>query len=239
MPTTPEGFAARIDRLKADLVDQGRRVQALVERSFDAVYARDAAGAARVIDDDDPIDRADVDIERACVQLLDDATREGAAIGHSQLRAVLTIVKVNNELERTADAGVSVAEHVAELVGCTGEPPDTFRVMTNSVVGIIRDVNSSYQHQDAGLAKLVLQSEDAVEAFKLAILRDLEEQVASGAISVDLAFTLGQIAGECERISDYCTNVAEQVIYVATGAIVRHTDAGWVETGRSGNEEDE
>jgi len=233
MPTTSEGFASRIERLRSDLADQGRRVRALVEHAFEAVYKRDPDAAARAIADDDAIDRADVDIERACVQLLDDATREGAAIGHSQLRAVLTIVKVNNELERAADAGVAVAEHVPELAGCAGEAPETFRVMTNSVVGILRDVTAAYQRQDDALARLVLQSEDAVEAFKLAILRDLEEQVAAGKISVDLAFTLGQIAGQCVRISDYCTNVAEQVIYAATGAIVRHTDAGWVDTGRS------
>jgi phosphate uptake regulator len=76
---------------------------------------------------------------------------------------------------------------------------------------------------------VVLQSEDAVEAFKAAILQDAERQIAAGAMPVDFAFALHEIANECCRMADHCTNIAEQVIYSLSGAIVRHTDAGWVE----------
>lgn len=227
MASSPQGFAARLDALHASLVQQGRRVRALLEEAFEAVFAGDGERTARVVAGDDEVDRIDVELEKASVQLLTEATNVGARLEPSQLRAVLTIVKINNEMERIADSAVTVAERGAALRGAP--VPDTFRVMANSVVGIIRDVVLAYDRSDAALAKVVLQSEDAVEAFKAAILRDAEKQIASGKMTVDLAFALHELANECVRMADHCTNIAEQVIYSATGAIVRHMEGKWVE----------
>jgi phosphate transport system protein len=231
------GFNQRLDTLKAELVAQGERVQRLLEAAFSSTFARDAQLTARIQSMDDEVDRVDVELEKACVALLTDATKEGSALEPSQLRAVLTIVKINNELERIADGGVNIAEQAGALArlatrgsgGAGGDIPETFQVMANSVVGILRDVNRAYQRSDGALAKVVLQSEDAVEAFKAAILQDAERQIAAGAMPVDFAFALHEIANECCRMADHCTNIAEQVIYSLSGAIVRHTDAGWVE----------
>lgn len=229
MPTTPQGFRARIDRLKADLVDQGRRVQALLESSIEAVFEFDANRAAAVITADDAIDRVDVAIEKASVRLLTDATNEHAALEAAELRAVLTIVKVNNELERIADAAVAIAERVQTIEALNRTIPQTFRVMANSVVGILRDAVTALERRDAALAKVVLQSQDTVSAFKAEILRDAEQRIASGEMSVDFAFALHELASQCELMADHCTNIAEQVIYSATGAIVRHTEGHWSE----------
>jgi|SRR5579862_3635746 len=237
MPVAPQGFGIRVDRLKADLVRQGERVRILLEACFEAVFARDPARAARAMGLDDEIDRVDVEIEKGAVQLLTDATHENAELEPAQLRAVLTIVKINNEMERIADCGVAIAEQVADLRQMPGVIPETFQVMANSVVGIIRDVNRSFDKSDAALAKVVLQSEDCVEAFKAAILKDAERKIAANGgggsvMPVDFAFALHEIANECCKMADHSTNIAEQVIYSVTGAIVRHTDAGWVEVPR-------
>jgi phosphate transport system protein len=227
MTTPAEGFAQRLARLKDDLVAQGRRVQSLIEASFDAVLTRDTAAAAKVLPMDEAVDRVDVAIEKASVQLLQDATREGSELPLDQLRMVLTIVKINNELERIADAGVTVAE-LAEALKRSGVPlPDTLRVLANSVIGILRDVDLAFSRVDPQMAKLVLASEDAVEEFKKAVLRDAQMQVAKGTMSVDAAFLMQEIATNCEIMAGHCTNIAEQVLYVATGAIVRHTAGHW------------
>lgn len=210
-------------------------MQTLLEGSLDAVFAQDAGRARGAIAGDDAIDAADVEIERACVALLVDATREHAAIDQTQLRTVLTIVKANNELERIADVGVDLAELMLPLV--KGGPertfargfPETFRVMANSTVGILRDTVTSFRMSDPALAKVVLQSQHTVTAFKGAIVRDAEQQIASGKMTVDFAFLLHEIANLCELLADHCTNIAEQVIYLRTGAIVRHTETSWVE----------
>src|SRR5215510_13578793 len=126
MPNSPQGFAIRLERLKADLVRQGERVRSLLEACFEAVFARDPAGAAGVMGLDDEIDRVDVQIEKAAVQLLTDATHENSRLEPGQLRAVLTIVKINNELERIADCGQAVAERAADMATMGGAIPETF-----------------------------------------------------------------------------------------------------------------
>ncbi len=229
MPTTPSGFNTRIDRLKSDLVEQGRRVQALLESAFESVFGFDASRADSVIAGDDQIDRVDVAIEQASVKLLADATNQNAALTTDQLRSILTIVKVNNELERIADAAVAIAERVRAVQAMNTPIPGTFRVMANSVVGILRDAVDSLDRRDPALAKLVLQSQDAVSAFKAQLLRDAEKRIADGSMSVDFAFALHELASQCELMDDHCTNIAEQVIYAATGAIVRHSEGHWSE----------
>ncbi len=245
MPTTTDAFISQAGQLKGELIAQGRRVLAIVEASFDAIFSGEAAKAAAVAKADDEIDSADVAIERACVQLLTDAIgggqsgESGATLGAERLREVLMLAKINNELERIADAGVDVAELVVRgdtaSTGPTGGRngkggcPDTFVVMANSVIGILRDTNSAVARNDAAMAKVVLQSQHAVTAFKRAILKDAEQKIARGTMSVDFAFRLHEIASQCELIADHCSNIAEQVIYLTTGAIVRHMEHHWVE----------
>lgn len=232
MPSTPQGFAVRIESLTAALVEQGRRVQMLVDAAFEAVFTRNAERAKLIGIQDDAIDQADVALERGAVQLLTDATGEGAQLAPEQLRWLLTVVKLNNELERVADAAVDVAALVEPLRRLSAPFPETFPVIANSVIGILRDVNAAIQRADAALAKVVLQSQHAVWAFKAAVLRDLEKALADGRIHADFAFNLHEIATICEIIADHCANMAEQIIYAVSGTIVRHEATRWVEVPR-------
>lgn len=234
MPTTPEGFQIRVAQIRAELVQQGRRVQAMLESASEALFARDVAKARLVATQDDAIDKTDVEIERASVALLTEACRDGANLSPDQLRAILTVVKVNNELERAADEAAGIAQAVGALSSFPSPLPDTFRVVANSVVGILRDVCTSYDKSDPRLAKIVLQSQDTASAFKRAIMRDAEVRIRAGQIGADFAFLMHEVATSFERIADHCTNVAEQVIYAATGAIVRHEQGHWVEVGQDG-----
>lgn len=227
MPLTPEAFEQRTSRLKADLVEQGRRVQRVVEASVESVFEGDVAKAAWVIEGDEIIDKADVDIERAAVQLLHDATRQGSDLTGDQLRMVLTVVKINNELERAADCAVTIAERVHVNAQICSLLPVTFRVMANSVVGILQSAGECFERLDAETARVVLASDDTVDAFEEQILRETQERLARGDVGVDFALAMHSIATELERIGDHCTNIAEQVIYVVTGNIVRHSEGHW------------
>ena len=224
-------FATRLGHLRADLVEQGRRVQSLVEAAFESLFDRDRQAASRVIGQDDIIDQVDVDLERASVKLLSDATgpHGDASVDQTHVRTLLTVVKGNNELERIADLAVNVARCVGGVPGGAERMDQTCRVMGSGVVGIGRDLNRALDRWDPDLALVVRNSEDTVEAFKKAILRDAEEHIAAGDLGVDEAFLLHEIANLCERMADHCTNIAEQVIYSATGKIVRHTDGRWAQ----------
>ena len=147
------------------------------------------------------------------------------------IRSVLTVVKINNELERIADCAVNIAEVVVEYPEEVEEhdPPPTFRVMANSVLGMVRDSNRAFAELNVDLARQVLSFDDTVDRFKNEIDLDAERKVATGEFSVSFGFRLRSVTKALERIADHCTNTCEQVIYLQTGKIVRHGMEGWTE----------
>jgi phosphate transport system protein len=229
MSSTPKPFADRIDALRQSLVVQGALVREMVEHSFDSIFARDLELARKVIESDDEVDRIDLEVEQDAVNILCDVSKAADGLGADRLRELLVCVKVNNELERIADAAGVVAERVIELADRTTPFPESTRVITNSVIGIVRDAIGAFAGFDAERAKVVLRSEGAVLKFSDAIFRSSEQRVADGRMEPDVAFHLHHIVHQCELIADHCTNIAEQVIYAATGAVVRHTGGDWVE----------
>lgn len=216
-----------LQSLQEQIYAQCQRVQDLVEIAFEAIFQADTAKADDAIAQDDEIDRIDVQIERTAVALLSRAAEVGQSLGESDVRNLLMIVKINNQLERIADDGVYIAQRVPAMAATHDEIPASFRMMANSVLGILRDVTRSLSRQDEVLARVVLNSEHTVEAFKEAILRNAEQRIAEGRIAVDFALMLHELANLCERMADHASNIAEQVIYASTGAIVRHTDGAW------------
>jgi len=223
---TSTSFHTRLAALKAELVGQGRLVQQSIEDAVEAIFERRANKAAEVIERDHLIDKVDVQIEKNAVQLLVDEWGH-PGVEAADLRMVLTIVKVNNEFERIGDLAAVIAEKY-DTVGSQGMViPPRFRVMANSIIGIMHNTNAAFSRMDVTAAQLVLASDDATDAFKTAMLRDIEDGLVKGIHTVDYAFALGRIAHSLARMADHCTNVAEQVLYVATGKIVRHQGEKW------------
>ncbi len=217
-------FHEKLASLRADIVRQGERVYDLTQRAVESYFDLDCAKAATIATLDDEIDRVDVEIERASIPLL--------ALGPTDpydIRSVLTIVKVNNELERVADCAVAIAEVVLREGKPTERVPETFRVMANSVLGMLRDSNRALAKNNASTAQQVLLFDDTIADFKEKISLDAQERVARGAISATFAFRLLAVTKSLERIADHCTNMCEQIIYLESGRIVRHRPEGWSE----------
>lgn len=217
-------FEHRLAQLKDDLITQGDRVLDMTLRAVEAYFDYSREKADEVVAFDTVIDKVDVEIERASIPLL--------AMGETdehKIRSVLTIVKVNNELERIADCAVTIAEVMEGLEEETEKPPLTFRMMANSVIGMLRDANKALADNDTELATRVLDFDDTVERFRREIALDAEEKVAAGAFGVRFAFRLRTVTKSLERIADHATNICEQLIYLQTGRIVRHLPTGWSE----------
>ena len=215
-------FDRKLSQLKADLNTQGSRVSDQLLRAVEASFDGNETEAKSVIDSDEVIDRVDVEIERACINLL----RMGATEEHS-IRSVLTIVKVNNELERIADLAVLVAESAIDSENLNSSAPPTFRVMANSVVGMARDTTQALADTETELAIRVLSFDDTVNRFRREIVLDVQNRTSNGELDPLLAFKLLAVTRSLERIADHCTNICEQVIYLNTGKIVRHLPEGW------------
>ena len=217
-------FHERLAQLRADIVRHGDRVYELTQKAVESYFDFDVAKAGTIAKLDDDVDRVDVEIERASIPLL--------ALGPTDpydIRSVLTIVKVNNELERIADCAVAIAEVVLRDGRSAERIPETFRVMANSVLGILRDSNRSLAKNNPSTAQQVLLFDDTIAGFKEKIVLDAQERVAKGTISANFAFRLLAVTKSLERIADHCTNMCEQIIYLESGRIVRHRPEGWSE----------
>ena len=215
-------FDQQLARLKSDLITQGQRVLEMTLRAVESYFERDQTKASSVVNGDMLIDRADVEIERASIPLLAMGETDEHAI-----RSVLTIVKVNNELERVADLAVNIAEITLDSGQTNERVPSTFRVMANSVIGVLRDAIQALANDDISLAERVLSFDDTVDRFKTELLLDAQQKVASGEFGVKFAFKLMTVVKALERIADHSTNICEQVIYLETGHVVRHLPQGW------------
>ena len=215
-------FNDQLALLRNNLVAQGDRVLDITLKAVESYFDGDREKARAVIAADEEVDRVDVEIERASIPLLAMGVTDEKSI-----RSVLTIVKVNNELERVADCAVDIAEAVLSDVQLPARIPDVFRVMANSVISMLRDTNRAFAAGNTNLAQQVLLFDDTVASFKTQLLRTAQEQVAAGQLPVDYAFRLLTITKSIERVADHCTNVCEQVIYLHAGLIVRHRPEGW------------
>ena len=215
-------FSSKLNELQTVLHAQGDRVLTLVTLAIESYFDHDEAKARTVVALDDEIDSVDVAIERASIPLL----AMGQTNEHA-IRQVLTFVKVNNELERIADCGVNIAEQVVGHQHLSDPMPPTFRVMANSVLGMLRDSNRALATSNAELARQVLLFDDTVDRFRNELILQAQEQVALGTSSVRFAFRVTGATRNMERIADHSTNICEQTIYLLSGKIVRHRPEGW------------
>jgi phosphate transport system protein len=210
-----------LDDLKGRVSRMGAMVQQAVEQAVDAVLAHDHKLARQVVDGDRRIDEEEVRVEKAAIDLL--ALHQPAA---GDLRYVTTVIKVNSELERIADCAVNAAQRVLPLSNDAGdEAPADLRLMSSTVLSTLRDTIRALNLGDVDLARQVMRGDDVVDALYHQIVQDVLCHIQDGMhkASSDLSYIM--IAKNLERMADHCTNIAEDVIYVHTGRIIRHLHA--------------
>jgi phosphate transport system protein len=210
-----------LEDLKGRIARMSAMVQQVVDQAVEAVLGADAKLAQRVIEGDTKIDDEEVRVEKAAIDLL--ALHQPAA---GDLRLITTVIKVNSELERIADCAVNAAQRVLPLAR-EGEHtvPADLRLMCSSVAATLREAIRAFNRSDVDLARQVLRSDDMVDALYHQIVQDMLARIESDGrrAGADLANIM--IAKNLERIADHCTNIAEDVIYIHTGRIIRHLHA--------------
>src|SRR5688572_669205 len=210
-----------LDELKARVARMGAMVQQVVEQAVEAVFKADAKLAQRTIDADSRIDEEEVRVEKAAIDVL--ALHQPAA---GDLRLITTVIKVNSELERIADCAVNAAQRVLPLAREGEEPvPPDMRLMCTSVVKTLREAIRAFNQNDVDLARQVLRSDDVVDALYHQIVQDMLARIESDGRRANADLSNIMIAKNLERIADHCTNIAEDVIYIHTGRIIRHLHA--------------
>jgi phosphate transport system protein len=207
-----------LENVQRRVLSLASAVEQIVEKSIRALFERDAELARTLMESDTPIDLEENFIEEECLKIL--ALHQPVAV---DLRRVATIVKINNDLERMADLAVNIAERALALANGPEVPvPATFRQMTDLTNTMVRDSLDAFLKLDVALAKRVCRLDDEVDRYNMVIIDQVSRFMKQSPANVEPGLHLFSAAKQLERIADHATNIAEDVVYLVDGRIIRH-----------------
>jgi phosphate transport system protein len=212
-------FDDELQHLKEKILKIGSLVEDAIKYSIQALVERDNTIARQVIDGDRIVNTLDVEIDEESIRLI--ALRQPKA---SDLRFITTAMKITTDLERMGDLAVNIAERAIEL----NEEPilkpyiDIPR-MREIAQGMTRDALDAFVRKDKKLAMDVIMRDDEVDDLKHEVLKELAFFMAQDPTTVSRAMKISFVAQYLERFADHATNIAEMVIYLVEGKIIRHT----------------
>src|SRR3984893_8720029 len=211
-------FDRDLNDLKERLLWMGSLAERAVHQAVHSVLDSDEQLANRVLAEEDAINELQIEVGDRVVQLL--ALHQLMAV---DLRFVLAVSRINNDLERIGDQGVNIAQGSLRILRPPRVKPyvDLPR-MSELVEEMVRNALNAVVRRDVELAQKVLASDDQVDNFRDQIFRELLTYMMGDSSVVFPAFELILVAKNLERIGDHATNIAEDVIYIVQGQDVRH-----------------
>jgi len=212
-------FHEELEALKQTLLAMGGLVEDQIRRVMRALLERDDVIAQEVIDRDRQVNTYDVEVDEQCVNLL--ALHQPAA---GDLRFITTAMKIVTDLERIGDQAVNIAQRALEL---NREPQlkpyiDLPR-MADRAQRMVKESLDAFVARDTALARQVCGEDAEVDALKEQIFRELLTYMMEDPRTVSRAIRVILISRFLERVADHATNIAEMVIYLVEGKMVRHT----------------
>jgi phosphate transport system protein len=213
-------FDEELMQLKQTILRMGAMVENALKDSVRALVERDDELAKTVIEKDHQINALDVEIDEESIRLI--ALRQPCA---GDLRFITTAMKITTDLERMGDLAVNIAERALEL---NREPIlkpyiDIPR-MREVAQGMVRDALDAFVRKDKKLANDVIMRDDEVDELKHSVLRELLFFMIQDPTTASRAMKISFVAQYLERFADHATNLAEMVIYLVAGKIIRHMD---------------
>jgi len=211
-------FQEELEALQSRLLEMGGLAEERVRACIDALESRDLGVVAQVMGGDEPINQLHIEIDNRCFRLL--ALYQPMA---TDLRAIVSAVKINTDLERVGDLAVNIAEAAQRY---TTHPPvkKLIDIPTMGTIAqtMLRDALDAYVRRDTALAHAVLNADDQLDALKTQVFRDLLTYMIKDPATVEPALDLILVSRHLERIGDHATNIAEDVIFMVSAQDVRH-----------------
>ena len=209
--------AQQIEELKQQISSLAREVESGITHAVEAFLQHDRILAQRVIDADARIDLKEIEVEELCVSIL------AAELDSTDLRFVVAVLKSNNDLERIGDLSRNIAETVQTLVAAGSyrrlTDCDAMARQVETMVG--QSIRALLNH-DVKLAQQVIEYDDKIDALQRSMQSRILDAVYRSLEDPKTLMRLNFIVRQLERVGDMATNIAEDVIYMVDGSIVRH-----------------
>jgi phosphate transport system protein len=212
-------FQQSLDQLKENLLVMAGLAEQAIQRAIEAYRVRDLSICDLVSHSEVAINRLERDIDQAALDLL--AMEQPMAI---DLRFILSVIKINADLERVGDAAKSISERVRnmEQMAAVPELPVDIPRMATLSAEMVRKSLQSFIDADPELARAVLLMDDAVDKMNRAAYKSLTKVMEEQSHIAPQALNALMICRALERVADHATNIAEDVIFWIQGADVRH-----------------
>jgi phosphate transport system protein len=212
-------FDEELKELKATILRMGALVESQIQGALKALTERDSELARKVIENDHAVNKLDVQVDEDCLRLL--ALHQPTA---RDLRFITTAMKISTELERMSDLAENICERTVEL----NEEPQLkpyidLPRMANWSIQMAKEALEAFVNADGGLARKVCADDDFVDELTEQLFRELLSFMIEDPKTISRAIRLTFIGKYLERIADHATNVAELVVYMVEGKIIRHT----------------
>ena len=215
MPAILQREIAKLKKLVSSL---GAHVEEGVEKAVRAVQEKDEALAIEVIESDPEIDTMEVAIEEECLKIL--ALHQPVA---HDLRFIVAVLKVNNDLERIGDLAGGIAEQAVHVSrGGPASAPYDMVSMADEVRRMLRDSLDALMNRDAATAQRVREADDGIDARDRMMYREVRAAIRAKPDDMEGLIRFLRVSQNLERIADHATNIAEDVIYLTKGTIIRH-----------------
>jgi len=214
----PQRLQVEIAHLKDQILSLGSEVEDRVRRAVRSIHKMDLSLAEDIIQEDIHIDEMEVDLEEECLKIL--ALHQPLA---GDLRLIIAILKINNDLERIGDLAVNIAERARALIPYTPfEFPFDFATMSEHTQEMLRKSLDALVHLEADTAYWVCSEDQVVDDINREMYRITQQQVKEDPDRIEYLTHLMGVSRHLERIADHATNISEDIIYLIQGDIVRH-----------------
>ncbi|HBU70304.1 MAG TPA: phosphate transport system regulatory protein PhoU [Elusimicrobia bacterium] len=209
----------KLIELKKEIVEYATLVEKMVKKSLEGLLLKDRQALLEVMQKDEPrVNAYEIDIDELCTNLI--AQYQPRA---KNLRIILMVLKMSNDLERMGDHAVNIVESALFL----SERPDVKPLvdipkMGELVTKMLSDGINSFVNEDAELAKSVCKSDNLVDDLKDKVFLELSRIMGQDPSTIERSLHLLRISGNLERIADLSTNLCEDVMFVVEGRVIKH-----------------
>ncbi|MDD5009473.1 MAG: phosphate signaling complex protein PhoU [Syntrophorhabdaceae bacterium] len=213
-----KAFDLELKELKEKLLYEGGLVEKAIQNAIKSLQERDSERAKSVIDNDDIINSNEIEVDELCLKLL--ALRQPAA---RDLRFITTAIKINYDLERIGDMAVNICERVQEINQEPQlKPYIDLPKMAEIVQIMVKESLDAFVREDVQLALKVTRDDEQVDQLLDQIFRELLTYMMQDMRTISRATRLLFISKYLERMADHAVNIAELVIFMVEGKIIRH-----------------
>jgi phosphate transport system protein len=213
-----EHFVEQLEEVRRQLIFMGSEVDKQIHAAVESVMEHSTDRAREVIARDHDIDELENLIEDATIHLF--ALQQPVAI---DLRLLIAVLKINNDLERIGDHAVNIAEGAERLAALHGAKPNIdLRHMAEIAMSMLGDALASFINRDTALAREVIRRDDTLDARNESLIRELLTYMAETPAMISRGLELISISKNLERVGDLATNIAEDTIFLAEARQVKH-----------------